>query len=95
MLKDEMSLVLRNANNDKQIDLALASIPTGENKFKKFFKVSTTHVEKQNQTHMCIGCHVLSNRTLGNIKFRSPDGNLLTWLKKECIFLESDQLGID
>jgi len=38
---------------------------------------------------------VLSNRTLGNIKFRSPDGNLLAWLKKEKIFLESDSLGID
>jgi len=45
--------------------------------------------------HICIGCHVLSNHTLGNIKFQSPDGNLLAWLKKECIFIESDNLGTD
>ncbi len=38
---------------------------------------------------------MLSNRTLGNIKFQSPDGNLLAWLKKEKIFIELDNLGID
>ncbi len=96
MLKDEPSLVLCTATNDKQIELAsITALPTGENKFKKFFKVSTTRNEKQRQTHVCIGCHVLSNRTLGNIKFRSNDGNLLAWLKKEKIFIESDSLGLD
>jgi len=95
MLKDEPSLVLCNATNDKQIDLALSSILTSKTKFKKYFKVSTTQIEKQNQTQVCIGCHVLSNRTLGNIKFCSSDGHLLAWLKKERIFIESDNLGID
>jgi len=93
MLKDELSLVLRNAANDKQIELALTMIPTGENEFKKFFKVSTTRIEKQQQMHMCIGCHMLSNRTLGQIKFHSPDGNLLAWLKKECILLNQITLA--
>jgi len=95
MLKDKPSLVLRTAANNKQINLMLAVIPTGKNEFKKFFKVSTTRNEKQNKTHICIGCHVLSNWTLGNIKFRSTDGNLLAWLKKEKIFIESDSLGIN
>jgi len=44
---------------------------------------------------VCIGCHVLSNRSLGNIKFCRTDSNLLAWLKKEQVFLESDQLGIN
>ncbi len=95
MLKDEPSLVIRNASNDKQIDLASASIPTGENEFKQFFKVSTLWVEKQNQTHVCIGCYMLSNRSIGNIKFKSPAKHLLTWLKKDRVFLEADRLGID
>jgi len=95
MLKDETSLVLQNANNDKQIDPTLASIPTGKNELKTFFKVSTTHIEKQQQMHICIRCHVLSNHTLGNIKFQSSDGNLLAWLKKECICIELDNLGIN
>jgi len=45
--------------------------------------------------HVCIGCHVLSNRTLGNIKFQSTDSHLLAWLKKEHIFAEADSLGIN
>jgi len=95
LLKDETSLVLRTANNDDQIILASAQLPTGEKGFKKFFKVSTTRVEKQNQTHVCIGCHVLSNRSLSNIKFKSTDNHFLAWLKKERIFVESDSLGIE
>jgi len=44
--------------------------------------------------HVCIGCHMLSNCTLGNIKFHSKASNLLNWLKKEKVFLEADSLGI-
>jgi len=95
MLKDEPPLVIRTPNNDEQIVLASASLPTGETAFKKFFKVSTTRVDKQNQTHVCIGCHVLSNRSLSAIKHKSTDNNLLLWLKKERIFLDSDSLGIE
>ncbi len=95
LLKDESSLVLRTPNNDKQLILASTPLPSGESEFKKFFKVTTVRLEKQNKTQVCIGCHVLSNRSLSNIKFRSPNGNLLAWLKKERIFLESDSLGID
>jgi len=95
MLKDESSLVLRTPSNDRQLELALASLPTGENEFKKFFKVTTTRNDNRNQTHVCIGCHVLSSRNLSNIKFRSKDNNLLTWLKKANVFIESDSLGID
>jgi len=70
-------------------------MPTGEAVFKKYFKVTTTRIERQNQTQVCIGCHVMCNRSLGQIKFRSPEGHLLAWLKKERIFLESDTLGIE
>jgi len=95
MLRDEPSLVLRTPRNDKQIVLASARLPTGETEFKKFFKVSTTKVEKQNQTHVCIGCHVLSTRSLGSIKFKSNENHLLTWLKKANVFIEADSLGIE
>jgi len=95
MLKDEPSLVLQTPSNDKQLVLASAHLPTGETEFKKFFKVSTTQVDKQNQMHVCIGCHVLSTRSFGNIKFKSKEENhLLAWLKKAHVFIESDSLGI-
>jgi len=95
MLKDEPSLILRNPSNDKQLVLASAQLPTGEKEFKQFFNVSTTRNEKQKQTHICIGCHVLSNQSLSNIKFKSNDNQLLTWLKKTHVFVEADSLGTD
>jgi len=95
MLKDEPSLVLRTPSNDKQIALASASLPSNESEFKKYFNVSLSRKEKQNQSHVCIGFHALSNRSLGNIKFHSSDGHLLKWLKTERVFLESDCLGTE
>ncbi len=95
MLKDEPSLVLRTSNNDMQLFLVLESLPTRESDFKKYFKVSTARRENQNSSHVCIGCHVMSNRSIGNIKFKSNDGHLLAWLKKERVFIESDGLGTD
>jgi len=37
----------------------------------------------------------MSNRSLGNIKFRSNEKHLLTWLKHERVFIESDGLGTE
>jgi len=95
ILKDKPSLVLRTPTNDKQIILASASLPSRESEFKKYFKVTPIHLKKQNKTQVCIGCHILSNCSLSSIKFQTPDGNLLAWLKKEHVFLESDGLGIE
>jgi len=41
---------------------------------------------------VCIGCQILSNRKLGQIKFHSPETHLLAWLKKTKVFIESDSL---
>jgi len=70
-------------------------LPAREKAFKQFCTVSTPRAERQNQNHVCIGCHVLSNRSLGSIKFHSTDNHLLTWLKKAKVFIESDSLGTD
>ena len=95
LLKDEQSLVLRTPSNDQQIILNSQLIPTGEKAFKQFFTVSTPRAERQKQQYVCVGCHVLSNRTLSNIKFHSETTTLLAWLKKNKVFLESDRLGIE
>ncbi len=54
-----------------------------------------TQIENQNKINVCIGGHLLSNRTLGNITFHSTSNNLLAWIKKECIIIESNSLGTD
>ena len=95
MLKDETSLVLISLANDQQLVLESETLPTGEAAFKRYFKVSNPRSEKPNPMHICIGCYVRSNRSLSKIKFQSKEGNLLAWLKKERVFLESDHLGID
>jgi len=95
MLKDEPSLVLQTPSNNHQIILATALLPTGEKEFKKYFKVSTAQSKQKQSSHVCIGCHVMSNRSLGNIKHKSANGCLLKWLKNEPVFLKSDGLGID
>jgi len=38
---------------------------------------------------------VLSNWSLGNIKFNSKDNYFLAWLKQACIFIKSNSLGTD
>jgi len=86
MLKDEPSLVLQMSNDDQQIVLASVLLPTGEKAFKQFFTVSTPQTKRKNSMQVCIGCHVLSNRTLGSIKFHSPETHLLEWLKKAKVF---------
>jgi len=95
MLKDKPSLVLHTSSNDKQLILESALLPTGETEFKKYFKVSMACSKRQKSSHVCIGCHVMSNCSLGNIKFKSKESHLLTWLKKECVFIKSDELGTD
>ncbi len=95
MLKDEPSLILQTLTYDHQLVLESEMLPTREAEFKRYFKVSNPRSEQTKPMHICIGCHVYSNRSLSKIKFQSKEGNLLAWLKKERVFLESDKLGID
>jgi len=95
MLKDESSLVLRTPNNNSQIVLATQSLLTGEAAFKKYCKVSVTRNKQHCQTHVCIGCHLLTNHSISNIKFHSAENHLLAWLKWACIFIKADSLVTD
>ena len=95
MLKDEPSLVIRNPENDKQVILATTPIPTSKSEFQKFFIVSTSRIVTRNQSNVCIGCQVFSDRSLGQIKFQSKDNHFLAWLKQAQIFIKSDSLGTD
>jgi len=95
MLKDKLSLVIHTPDNDKQVILITTPLPTGKSKFQKFFTVSTSQIVMKNQSNVCIGCQVLSDCSLGQIKFQSKDNNFLAWLKQAQIFIESNSLGID
>jgi len=95
MLKDEPSLVLTTPSNDKQVILATTLLLSNKSEFQKFFNISTTRMVNKNQSNVCIGCKILSNRNLGNIKFQSQNNHLLAWLKQARVFIESDSLGTE
>ncbi len=95
MLKDELSLVLCSSDNDQQLKLATMPLPTSKSDFQKFFTVLTTRIITKTQSNVCVGCKLLSDRTLSSIKFKSLNNNLLAWLKQACVFIESDSLGTD
>ncbi len=66
-----------------------------EVEFKKFFAVSMDTCANTKQQHIIIGCHLLSKRTIREIKFDKTKKSLLNWLAKERVFIESDSLGTD
>jgi len=94
LLKSEPSIIIANTTNTKQIILAKESIPMSEEAFKKFFMILMNTNVKENQTHIIIGCHILSECMLKDIKFDCSKPQLMEWMKKEKIFTESDTLGI-
>jgi len=94
VLKYEPSLVVINQTSDEQIVLAKNPIPTNEEEFKKYFSVTVDTRARLHQQHLLVGCNLLGERTFRDVKFDKMKPELLEWMKKEEIFVESDTLGI-
>ncbi len=95
VLKYEPSLVVVNQTSDEQLVLATTPLPTNEEEFKKYFAVTVDTRVRPNKQHLLVGCKLLGERTFCNIKFDKTKPELLAWMKKEEIFVESDPLGIN
>ncbi len=68
--------------------------PKDKEQFRKYFNVHnpTKHPKHRNQT--VIGCVILSNRTIPDIKKASNDTHtMMTWLQNNHTYLEADSLG--
>jgi len=94
LVKTEPSIVIVNPSDQTQLVLSTDSIPNKEETFKKFFTISTDLRSKKNQQHVIIGCHMLSERTMKEIKFDKTRPQLMTWIDNAKIFIESDTLGV-
>ncbi len=92
LLKAEPSITVVNPTNKQQIVLSHDQIPTTEAEFKKFFTVSMDTRANTKQQHIIVGCHLLSKRTIREIKFDKTKKSFLDWLANERVFLESDSL---
>jgi len=78
-----------------QIVLSTDPIPTNKEEFKKFFTIMTDTRATTKQQHVVIGCNLLSERTIKEIKFDRNKPQLLEWMKTNQIFVESDSLGVN
>jgi len=95
MLKYDSSITVFNPIDDQQLQLAQDAIPASEAEFKKFFTVTNDTRPTGMKPHIIIGCYMMSERTVHEIKFESTSSTkFLDWLSKEKIFVESDSLGI-
>ena len=87
-------MVVVNPNNQTQLVLSTDPLPTNEDTFKQFFTLSTDVRANKNQQHIIIGCKLLSERTLNEIKFDKTRPQFLNWLTNKKVFIESDTLGV-
>jgi len=94
VLKYEPTIVVTRQTKTEQIDLAKTPIPTTETEFKKYFGVTADARTGMHKQHLIIGCNILSKQTFCDIKFDKNKPQLLEWMKREKIFVESDHLGI-
>jgi len=95
MLKYDSTITITNDKDDQQIQLNTEAIPTNETEFTKYFTVTQDTCPANSKPHIIVGCRIMSNRPICEIKFdMTMQTKLIEWLKKENIFLESDSLGI-
>jgi len=95
MLKYDSTLTVANEKDDQQIQLTTDAVLQKEEEFKKYFTVMSDPCPTGNKPHIIVGCKLMSNRSLRDIKFdMTTSTKFIDWLKKEQIFLESDLLGI-
>jgi len=94
VLKYEPSLVVVNHTMTEQIQLAKSQIPTNKDDFKKYFAINVDTCTGPKKQHLIVGCTLLGDRTFCDIKFDKTKPQLMEWMKKEEIFVETDSLGI-
>ncbi len=95
MLKYDSTITVINTSDDNQIQLAHDVVPTSEEEFKKYFTVTNDTRPVGTPPHVIVGCHMMSNRSMRDIKFdTTTTTKFIDWLKQEKIFIESDFLGI-
>jgi len=95
LLKYEFSIVVVNPTTKAQLVLSTNQLPSKEDEFKKFFTITSDLRSTAAQQRVIIGCEVLSERTINEIKFDRQKPQFLEWMKKNKLFFESDSLGVN
>jgi len=84
MMKYDSTITVTSMFDDNQIQLAHDVVPTSEEEFKKYFTVTNDMCLVGTPPHVIVGCHLMSNRTMCNIKFDTmATTKFIDWLKQE------------
>jgi len=94
LVKHEPSITIVKQNTKEQLVLATDQLPSNETEFKNYFSISTDNRAATNQQRIIIGCSMLSERTIQQIKYDGTTPQFMEWLKQKKTFLESDSLGV-
>ena len=92
MLHHDETIAIK--NDHSVLYLAHDPFPKDEEQFRSYFNIHnpTKHPKQRNQT--VIGCVILSNRTIPDIKKAETDKHtMMTWLQDNHTYLEADSLG--
>jgi len=69
LLKHEPSIAVTNPSTKTNLILATDQFPMNEEDFKEYFMILTDMRIMTSQQHIIIGCHMLSERTVQDIKY--------------------------
>jgi len=95
MLKYDSTIMVISKHDKEQIQLATDVVLTTEAEFNKYFAVTNNMCPTGKQPRIIIGCHLMSEWIIRDIKFDTTHTTtLLDWHKKHKIFIKSDSLGI-
>ncbi len=92
LLKYEPSIVAVNPTTKAQLMLSTNQLTTTE---VKFFTIMLDSHTTAAQQWVIIGCDILSEQTINEIKFDHQKPQFLEWMKKNKIFFESYSLGVN
>jgi len=84
MLKYDSTITVINTSDEHQLQLAHNVIPTSEEEFKKYFTVTNDTHPVGTPPHVIVGCHMMSDRSMQDIKFdTTTTTKFINWLKQE------------
>jgi len=69
MMKYDSTITVINTSDENQLQLVHDVIPTSEEEFKKYFTVTNDMRPVGTPPHVIVGCHMMSNRSMREIKF--------------------------
>jgi len=94
LMRYNPTLAVQSLTDDEALYLQFDKFPMKEAEFKQYFLVHPIPNHPIYQKQITIGCHLLSTKTISNIKKATNDNTtMMEWLKKQNVYVEVKSLG--